>query len=304
MNKKFVLGVFGILICFPFSKVNAQLTVLENGNVGVHLDENVEPKSFLSVGGAGMGNAKMYVYSSGQGGSNQYGVYSSVNWGNHGTKCSIYGYCTGAGGSLIGVKGEASIASSSIPMIGVYGIATGSTIGKNYGVLGTLKSGEEYGAGLYGTTDGTTEQLSERFAGYFRGRTHVNGHLTYTTSNQTSDIRLKTNITGIKAGSLQKVKYLHPIQFQWKQVEDVIVQDTTVVKTPHFSSDIDLKQKHYGLIAQEVQKVFPELVQEGGDGYLSVNYIELIPLLIQAVQELSAKVENQNKQIKELQSKK
>ena len=67
------------------------------------------------------------------------------------------------------------------------------------------------------------------------------------------------------------------------------------------ASDID--QKHYGFIAQDVQKLFPELVKEDGSGYLSVNYVELIPILVNAVQELSAKVEEQDKQIKELQAK-
>ncbi|MCR5050642.1 MAG: hypothetical protein K6A36_06110 [Paludibacteraceae bacterium] len=50
MNKKFILLVLVLLIYSSFTHVKAQLTVLENGNVGVHLDESVEPKSFLSVG--------------------------------------------------------------------------------------------------------------------------------------------------------------------------------------------------------------------------------------------------------------
>ena len=41
---------------------------------------------------------------------------------------------------------------------------------------------------------------------------------------------------------------------------------------------------------------FSDMVHEDGAGYLSVNYTELIPLLIQAVQELSAKVEELKKQ--------
>ena len=50
--------------------------------------------------------------------------------------------------------------------------------------------------------------------------------------------------------------------------------------------DVVLDQQHYGFLAQDVQKLFPELVHEDGAGYLSVNYVELIPLLVQAVQEL------------------
>lgn len=80
-------------------------------------------------------------------------------------------------------------------------------------------------------------------------------------------------------------------------MEDVITVDTVTIKTPHFSSDVDFDKKHYGLLAQDVQKLFPDLVKENGDGYLSVNYIELIPLLIQAVQELSGEVEELKKQL-------
>ena len=45
------------------------------------------------------------------------------------------------------------------------------------------------------------------------------------------------------------------------------------------------------MLAQELQGVYPDLVYEGEDGFLSVNYIELIPILIKSVQELKAKVD-------------
>ena len=48
---------------------------------------------------------------------------------------------------------------------------------------------------------------------------------------------------------------------------------------------------HYGFVAQELQEIAPELIREDGAGYLSINYIELIPLLVQKVQDLSAEVE-------------
>lgn len=51
--------------------------------------------------------------------------------------------------------------------------------------------------------------------------------------------------------------------------------------------------KHFGLIAQEVQELFPNLIYEGvaGDGFLSVAYVELVPVLIRAIQELNAKLD-------------
>ena len=42
---------------------------------------------------------------------------------------------------------------------------------------------------------------------------------------------------------------------------------------------------HFGFIAQELREVFPNLVSEDGDGFLSVNYTELIPVLVDVVKE-------------------
>jgi len=49
--------------------------------------------------------------------------------------------------------------------------------------------------------------------------------------------------------------------------------------------------KHSGVIAQEVQKIIPEVVSEDNNGYLSVNYNGIIGYLIEAVKELKAEVE-------------
>jgi hypothetical protein len=50
------------------------------------------------------------------------------------------------------------------------------------------------------------------------------------------------------------------------------------------------RRRHYGVVAQELVEVLPELVSEGQDGTLAVAYEELIPLLVGAVKELSARV--------------
>ena len=300
-NKLIFFGTTFLFLMAFAVQTNAQLKVFDNGNVGINLTGNTTPTSPLCIGGTSTTNTKLYVYSSGSGGSNQYGIYSSVSWGNPANKCSIYGYCSGSGGSIIGVKGEASV-SSTTPTYGVYGAAGGGTNGKNYGVFGLLKTGDIYGAGVYGTNDGTSQQLTSRYAGYFRGTTYVNGNFDCLTMGNSSDARLKTNIRDINSGALQKIRDLRPIQFQWKQVEDVVQDGSETVKVPHFSEDVDFNRSHYGFVAQELQKLFPEMVHEDGSGYLSVSYIELIPLLVQAVQSLSSEVEDLNKQIKELQT--
>ena len=45
------------------------------------------------------------------------------------------------------------------------------------------------------------------------------------------------------------------------------------------------------MIAQELQTIYPDLVKEGQDGYLGINYVELVPILIRAIQELKEELD-------------
>ncbi len=62
----------------------------------------------------------------------------------------------------------------------------------------------------------------------------------------------------------------------------------------------DSTQLQYGLIAQEVEKIFPELVITESNGYKSVNYLGLIPVLIEAVKELQQRVADKEGEISTL----
>ena len=91
-----------------------------------------------------------------------------------------------------------------------------------------------------------------------------------------SDERLKTNIKPI-TGSLDKVLDIDGVSFEWKDGYDDRVQNKT----------------NLGIIAQDVEKVIPEIVKERKDGYLAVQYDQLIPVLIESIKD-------QQKQIDEL----
>ena len=103
------------------------------------------------------------------------------------------------------------------------------------------------------------------------------------TAFYSSDERLKENIQDLD-GALGKVNAMRGVTFDWKELSD---EDR---KTIHSHSGHDL-----GVIAQEVQAVYPELVHQREHGYLSVDYVKLTAVLIQAVNELSAKVEELSK---------
>ena len=92
--------------------------------------------------------------------------------------------------------------------------------------------------------------------------------VTATTFNTTSDRNTKTDITPI-SDAVSKVQQLGGYSFTFK----------------------DSGEKSSGVIAQEVQKVMPELVQEGGEGHLTVQYGNMVGLLIEAIKEQQAQID-------------
>src|SRR6202008_1023624 len=90
-----------------------------------------------------------------------------------------------------------------------------------------------------------------------------------------SDRRLKKNVTPFTA-MLGKVTALQPVHYFWRSDE---------FPDRHFGNS-----QNYGLIAQDVEQVLPELVATDSDGYKAVDYSKLPLLTIQALKEL--KVEN------------
>lgn len=293
--------LFGAMLCLACTvSMNAQLRVINNGNVGIHLADTVTPLSQLAIGNGGINNASLSVYKNGLlTGETYYGQYSYVTTSVYNaTEYAFSGVCRGKALTKIGIAGDVTGGiNSQARSYGVFGATSGSTSGYNYGVYGLLKTGNSthYGAGVFGSNEEGEIPAVERLAGYFRGRTRVVGDFFATTVNTTSDARLKTNVANVNKDILVQINKLRPIQFNWQQIEYSISNDTTSAKTTFFSKDTEFDRKHYGFLAQEVQKLFPELVHEDGEGYLSINYVELIPLLAQSIQELSAEVEELKK---------
>lgn len=98
-----------------------------------------------------------------------------------------------------------------------------------------------------------------------------------------SDKRLKTKINAIDDKSTQKLRLLNPVTYYWN----------TEGKAKGGNDKLQ-----YGLIAQEIEKVFPEMVNTDEKGYKSVNYIELIPVLLKAIQEQQKEIEILKSKIK------
>lgn len=95
---------------------------------------------------------------------------------------------------------------------------------------------------------------------------------------ETSDATLKTNVSPID-NALALVQQLEGVRFDWKQHEHHSVPPPTSPPS------------HVGFLAQQVRDVVPEVVTTNNNGTLSVSYTNLVAVLVEAVKELSAKVE-------------
>lgn len=202
-----------------------------------------------------------------------YGIYSSTS-NNSGLGIALQGrggttypYSTGLG-------------------IGVRGIA----LKQGYGVSGLLDGTN--GAGIYGGTGNTEVPITGLYAGYFNGNVVVTGTINGVDISN-SDIRYKQDIQNLDTQkSLKDVLTMRPIEYRLKQQYTEYKEEDVVKQHPVYDEKSEMFQKkHYGLIAQELQELYPDLVYSDDKGYLSINYTELIPLLIQSIQELNRKVE-------------
>ena len=117
-------------------------------------------------------------------------------------------------------------------------------------------------------------------------RLYVNGAAGGTLAwNSTSDIRYKKNIKTITS-ALNKIMTLRGVYFNWKKEDfpDMEFNDS----------------KQIGFIAQEIEKVLPEVVNHDENDYLTVEYSKVVPVLVNAMQEQQNKIDQLEQQNKDL----
>ena len=98
-----------------------------------------------------------------------------------------------------------------------------------------------------------------------------------------SDARLKTNIQALSSAEmLQKVLQMQGVTYEWN---DQVTGSTRP------------EGLQYGFIAQELQKIWPEMVKEDGMGYLTTAYGTFDPMLVESIKALNSKIEDLEKEI-------
>jgi hypothetical protein len=118
-------------------------------------------------------------------------------------------------------------------------------------------------------------------------RLQVTGDIIANSIAGSSDARFKTNITPI-ANPLQKVLALRGVHFNWN--------------TSAFPQRMFSDKRTLGFIAQEVEKILPEIVQteNTAEGYKSVQYDKVVALLVEAIKEQQKQINQLKKQVKKL----
>ena len=116
---------------------------------------------------------------------------------------------------------------------------------------------------------------------------YVNGDITANSVAGTSDIRFKTNIRPV-THALDKVKALQGVYFNWNQ---------KAFPEKEFGTQDEL-----GFIAQEVEKVVPEVVSKdkSKEEYRSVKYDKVVALLVEAIKEQQKQINDLKTQLKRL----
>lgn len=305
--------VFISVISFGILSIHAQIQVYSNNNVGVG-SPSANGKFVVSTAGASSYNATistpttgtalngtLLINSSSNISNPFYGLVSCPTWNTNGdnTMTGIYGYV---------IK---STASSSGVATGVLGMAGNAS--SNYGVTGWLY-GTNNGAAVYGSTTTTNVALGDRYAGYFNGKVHVTGYFWASSGTITgSDERIKKDISELDSAdaifALKPVKYHLKNEAERKklfskntmQTASVASQsDTAEVVAPAQAVNSTSQKKHYGFLAQDLQKVYPDLVYESAEGMLGIDYQGLIPIIVEQLKKMKESIDAKDARIEAL----
>ncbi len=320
--KKLLATVF--LINLIASLSYSQLKVGTNNYIGVGTDN---PLSTLSVGNTGNSAAKVYFENTNISGSSiktlqvfQPTVTNSLDGWSFGT-VSLIGVGTNkhvglAAASFLGTASNYGMT------YGLYSYAGNGQNGYNYGLYSLLK-GSHYGAAIFAAAPGRYEtNVPGMFAAYLRGNVFVEDYLGIKNTNpqypldvtgdinitgtvrygalfQGSDISIKRDIKDLSTGNLEKIKLLKAVTYKYKVPEDLVskmsssvLSDTGRIEEPITIPNPEFyEEEQIGFIAQDLQKIFPELVIQDKDGKLGVNYIGLVPVLVEAIKEQQIEIE-------------
>ena len=280
-----------VLMFFAIMSASAQLKVNNNGHVSIGTTtSDFKPKLFVGESGS-FGN------------DTNIGLAAQT--------------VAEQGKKNIAIKGN-PVTDQSITWDTNYGVL-GSTFlnhnhGRNYGVSGMINFDYNYtyqgGAGIYGTNYGYMytfpDNIQGYYAGYFHGNTNLAGRTTAQEIYTPADTRLRENVEFVgnnnrgDCQTLDNLLKMNVLEFNMKNSLTVKAPDNQEEMAEEVRQAYEYMKKdeeelfsrrHFGLSAQELQEIYPNLVLKGQDGYLYINYQEMVPVLIRSIQELKQELD-------------
>lgn len=320
--KRIYLFIF--IFCIGIANVYSQLQVDTTGFVGVGITDEIlefddvdSIQSPLSICTAGRLDATASFQS-----TDRYYTLCSDNYKTGSANgIGLFSQCSARNGNSQGILGLATASYHNNTTIGVRGVTHGgdNSVGV-YGGSYYFDAEFENFAGVFGSTSTSFPyfQHSGIYAGYFVGTVRATGPMYaqafYTPSanpagggnNGSTTVSLigeEENVTD-KLRNVSSFELQHTEQttaarqaspadefLKGRNIQDLTKHelhqlDSICMNTPAEITD-PLSSVNYGLDAEQLKAVFPKLVQQDKDGNYSINYVEMIPLLVQSIKELS-----------------
>lgn len=326
--KKFYLSFFSLFVYA--ASIYSQLQVDSSGYVGIGVTEEIlefdEEDSICSpftVCTAGISDAIANFQNT----DRQYTITAYTERLNQqGNGTAVWGVSYVHNGNSEGVVGAAKanyVNSNSNYTIGVRGVSCGGY--NSIGVYGGKDYGQPYNnfAGIYGTTNTSNPsfQYSGVYAGYFDGQVRATGPIyaqafyapsanptgggvsentSFTTIGEDENVTDKLrNVSSFELQHSEQPtqtrlpnpaeEFLRGRDIQQLTKKELHQLDSICLNTPPTETH-PLSSVNYGLDAEQLKAVFPKLVKQDKDGNYNINYIEMIPLLVKSINELSGEI--------------
>lgn len=264
---------------------NNRFFINPSGSVGIGTNTPADRLQVINSTGtstaiSGVSSSSTGVFSRGIVGITQNNI-AELNVGTE-------GQASGTSAQNFGLYGQ-SFGTGALVNFGTVGLSYGTGANDQFGIYGWITgsaTGTRYA--VYGNPAGTEGTL---YAGYFAGDVTVTG-----TFDNTSDEKLKKNIKTLDK-AMDRIIALNPVRYEFR--------------TNEYPQMKLAEGQQMGLIAQEVERIFPELVKDNyhpvspksvdengypkdfypGVAYKGLNYLGLIPVLIKGTQEQQEEID-------------
>lgn len=290
--------VITISLCALALSASAQFRVQSNNNIAIQTENTAA--SPISINSAGVSSYYVYCNTGGINGISLTATGSNSN-------PSIYGgiFTTTASAMAIGLRGNANNSPTSIGVMGY-----GNNGAKSIGLLGNT-SNSSTGAGVYGTIYGdygSALSTGDLYAGFFRGNVKTTGSIVAGTtiqgallgessssmSSSTGSQPLRSasvigGLSGLNVTTYQKERPAQPKDTEMIYLLDGETEAPEMPK-PDIMDEQFYEKSHFALDADLLEEAFPDLVYVDKEGNKVINYMEMIPLLVQSINELSAEI--------------